>query len=210
MTTQPLHIIIPAAGRQSRWGKGTLSQVNKLVIPIRGEPLLLRTHRQLDERDHLPTVLRSPEAPTALAGTGIGHSVAAWKPGHRTAVLFGDVVWSDAALDLVLACQAAPVTWFGRSGPGKHGRRHREIFGLSFSASQQAPFRATIKAFAAMRPKGMTCGGWPLYALMQGRAWNDYIVDENFVEIDDETSDFDRPEDWLFWRKLFERERETK
>lgn len=203
-------IVIPAAGAQSRWGNGgdnTLAVANKLLVSVHGEPLLKRTGRQLKERAQTDViVICDPNDPTELPGTGLGHSVTAWaNDGKRTTVLFGDVCWSDAGLDLILACDAAAVTFFGRSGPGRYLRRHREIFGLSFPASQQAVLLNALRHFAGIRPAGMTCGGWPIYAILQGRPWNDYSVSKNFVEIDDETSDFDRPEDWIYWRRLFEK-----
>lgn len=195
-------VILPAAGSQSRWG--AYPDVNKLLLPVHGEPLLLRTRSQLFRRGVSYCLIEKNEASSPLPGTGLGNSVPHWKCDRRNTVLFADVAWSDAALDRVLECEAGGVFWFGRAEENRHGR-NREIFGLSFDPAAQDMLLHAIRVWAAMRLEGNEAGGWPVYQILSGRRPDSNIVKENFMEIDDETSDFDTPGDYRQWRKLFEK-----
>jgi hypothetical protein len=118
-------------------------------------------------------------------------------------ILFGDVAWSYEALDRVIAEDGDETKWFGRLAGGKYGR-NRELFGLSLHPKDQDDFMRKMREFAKLRPAGVNCGGWQVYRMMQGWSWDKDITNENLVIIDDETDDFDNPEQFRQWRQLFE------
>ncbi len=198
--TKPL-VIIPAAGSQSRWGD--IPDVNKLLLPVHGEALLKRTQRQISERGLSYAIQADKDAATALPDTGIGHSVSLWQPDRRLLILFGDVAWSDEALNRVVAEAGDETKWFGRLAGGKHNR-NREMFGLSLHPKDQERFRQAMIEFSKLRPPGLNCGGWQVYRMMQGWSWDKDITNDNLVIIDDETDDFDNPQQFRQWRALFE------
>jgi hypothetical protein len=195
-------IIIPAAGSQTRWG--AIPNVDKLLLPVHGEALIRRTIRQISERGLSYAIQDNKDAATALPDTGIGHSISLWKPGRRLLILFGDVAWSDEALDRVIAESGDETKWFGRLAGGKYGR-NREMFGLSLHPDDQDDFMRKMREFAKLPPPGVNCGGWQVYRMMQGWSWDRDVTNENLVLIDDETDDFDNPEQFKQWRQLFEK-----
>ena len=114
--------------------------------------------------------------------------------------MFGDVYFSDAAVGTILGTAPHSVEWFGRSHEAKAGSHWKELFGLSFNPNQHATLTTHVKYIRKMRMRlnRPDEGGWLIYRSLQGLdLGNTFPVKHtNFTEIDDETTDFDSPEDY--------------
>ena len=139
----------------------------------------------------------------------VASSAFLWDASGRTFVLFGDVRWSDAAIDAVVACRR-PWTAFARFGPSSWtGCDHGELFGFAFDAVEQGRMRAAVERVVALAEGGRLVdysGGWEVFLAAAGA--DDAFVcgadavagaGANFgrfaVTIDDETDDVDTMDD---------------
>lgn len=205
-------IIITAAGQQTRWNRHL--GVSKHMALVRGEPIIHRTIRLLHDRQQTDIILIAydeafgfdgvtvtpPSWSSTLPNTGIGISSRWWSGDSRTVILFGDVFFTEPALDTILAARPQTVLWFGRSHPLKSGSHWKELFALSFMPFAHIFFHTHIRYVRHMRERlgRSNEGGWLLYRSMQGLDLSTDMprVTTNFVEIDDETTDFDSPADY--------------
>jgi hypothetical protein len=205
--------IITAAGQQTRWN-GHLG-VSKHMALVRGEPIIHRTLRLLTERGQQDIVLIAKDsgygaygiAPivasdaTILPLTGLGVSEPHWGPG-LTVLLFGDVYFTEQAINTVINVQPAvgDVLWFGRAGEGVAGSHWKELFAVSFHYEAQANLRSHMNRVREVRDSiGRPGeGGWLVYRSLRGLNLRAYypVTAGNFVDITDETTDFDSPEDY--------------
>jgi hypothetical protein len=93
---------------------------------------------------------------------------------------------------------------YGRSGASRYsGTPYGEIFAHSFFPSDIPKHNKSLEILAeAVANKDAKKGsGWEHYKVMQGIRGRDIrrskiVIDENFVEINDWTEDFDFPEDY--------------
>jgi len=113
--------MILAGGENKRW----LGDGPKEVAPINGEPVVARAVRMCLERNITPTVIsHKPEVQRVVAPLACyleqslylldvaWHLRSRWA--KRTVILFGDVVYTDAALSAVLSCKEM-LWWFGHN-----------------------------------------------------------------------------------------------
>jgi hypothetical protein len=205
--------IITADGQQTRWNNHL--GVSKHMAVVRGEPIIHRTIRLLQDRGESDIILLAHNPDYAYGGvqittptwesilhhTGIGISAHCWHPEHRTIILFGDVYFTNQAMDTILDRDPGKaVLWFGRSHSLNVGSHWKELFGLSFNPITHVYFYRHIRHVREVRfrlNRGNE-GGWLLYRSMQGLniEGSTPVTTTNFVEIDDETTDFDSPADY--------------
>jgi hypothetical protein len=196
--------IISAAGHASRWGG-----VDKCLLELNGERLVDRTVRLLNERGIEPVVVRREDqqgswprmAEPELSGCGVDkflHAVSLWQP--RTFILFGDVWYSERAIDsIVRDSMPHRIVWWGRLGEGFYtGKPWGELYAVRFRAPQRSNvFHRACWHVRNQYEKGhlLTCLGWDvrehIYRTCPQHQW--------LVEINDNTEDFDRPEDLEAW-----------
>jgi len=225
-------IIIPAAGKQTRWeGDGS-----KHFVDVLGEPLIIRTIRQLLDRKKSEIIVLSdkgwnlgvpcisPQQRADVAETDkILSSVPYWTDADRldkTTLLFGDVCFTDKAMDTIVAAGAKKCTWFGRRNASKKtGKPYGEIFGVTIAKSYSdvfAKFCETVRKqrdVAQLMKEPRNRKHWQkrwadsrrrvherrrgtartCYEAMASTPWTKY------VEIDDMTEDFDYIEDYTTW-----------
>jgi len=205
--------IITAAGQQTRWNNHL--GVSKHMAVVRGEPIIHRTIRLLQDRGQSDIVLlaHNPEysysgvtitVPTwksILHNTGIGISAHCWSQENRTVILFGDVYFTEQAMDTILRADPdREVLWFGRSHSLQVGSHWKELFGLSFNPITHVYFYKHIRFVRDMRFRlnRQNEGGWLVYRSMQGLDIDGCypVTTTNFVEINDDTTDFDSPADY--------------
>jgi hypothetical protein len=113
-------LFIMAAGNSKRWK--TYSPGCKLEADIYGKPLIQWTIDQLKARKkHFTILTRNAIGPTRSVVHSIAVARGKWK--GTCTFLCGDVVWADAALDLVLNFNVSDYQFFGNKA---------EIFALKF------------------------------------------------------------------------------
>lgn len=211
-TTLP-DVIILAGGKATRWRATTGGQhrdFDKLDAPINGRPLLWRTIDMLAARGITPRFCGAPQSIHAAcpdlcfasASPDVCGAVAAtsgsW--GAGTAILLGDVVWSNGALDIVLSAIGKPWRFLGKAGANAWtGKAWGEIYALTVSAADAG--RITQAAGAVHAAGARSPKLWDLYDALRGRMPLDQPlavreVDQQFTEIADWTDDIDTPHDY--------------
>lgn len=216
-------LVVVCGGRCLRWGNHL--GVKKHFAPMDGVPILHRTLAQLRDEPDVFVVARSLPAPEYELGRPVvaagGCSPSAygdlrkivssrrvWNPDGQTVILFGDVWFSDAAIDKIMSC-TEPWAMFGRPGPSVHtGKSWNENFALLFDSElhgwvDQVAARTVISHRAGKVP-GVSLTQWYQHAVDRvEREWQVPPDDESsFVVVDDRTEDIDYPVDWLRWHGL--------
>lgn len=196
-------VVIMAGGKASRWSDygGTA----KHTIAPEGEKLLDRVVRQIKRHGDRPTVMfKSEERYGELDKVYGGHSY--WSADGRTVILFGDVWFTDEALDTVMTYTDEAFTVFGRFGASRRtGKPYGELYAVSFGPSEWERIVAAIERILSL---DVNPNLWALYRAMHDvpdEAMAEHIdVGDGLVVIDDWTEDFDWPHDldrWLVNRR---------
>jgi hypothetical protein len=217
MGNQTLAIII-AAGQASRWA-GYLG-IPKHLIEIDGEPIIHRAVRLLQERgvDDVYVVGPPGDSRYVIPGSQLYvpvkntahhdadkflNSKTLWNSSGRTLVVYGDVYFTDAAMDRIVGYEEQSWTLFCRFGPSKlTGTNWGECFVQSFYPQDVEEHELNLLYIADLKERQVInrCGGWEHYRAMNGM--REYLVRNphkrygKYVEIDDWTDDFDRPVDY--------------
>lgn len=209
-------VIILADGKAGRWVY-QLSTPKQLVV-LDGEVILHRTVRQLLERGEHDITITSHDSRMDVVG------VARYEPrdniyqidqfyacrdlwaGSRTPVVFlyGDVRFSDAAMDTILRHPTKDCTYFQRThGSRITGKPWKEGFAMKVVDTGMM-----LAACAAIRAE-IVAGRQPeqyhqLQGYLEGCGMGLYFEQEigpHGVEIDDETDDLDIPSDAERWER---------
>jgi len=213
-----MRAIIIAAGEGSRWGDYT--GVPKHLVKVDGEPILYRTIRLLKENSVNEIIVVGP-LDSRYNPNGVNlfvpvkhqeyadadkflSSEILWNHVGRTITLFGDVFFSKDAITKIVSNNRTSWTVFGRSGRSEFtGTPYGEIFAHSFFPNDIPKHKECLNILVdAVKAKDAKKGnGWEHYKVMRGVRGRDIkksknIIDENFIEIDDWTEDFDFPEDY--------------
>ncbi len=218
--------VILCAGTGDRWDNHF--DMPKHFAPLLGEPLLERTIRQVFARDasaDIRIIVRDTaddryaypgcqlvEAdlhPELGDADKLVSSVHAWHKSGRTAVLLGDVFYTDEVLDRILGSDSDDWVMFGRpTGSKFSGKKWNENFALSFWSQHHQMIRDSADRLVALHAKGKVgrlshstwfraavgvpddeVGTWDINPMRFG----------HFEVCDDWTEDIDRPEDWEQW-----------
>lgn len=216
--------LIICAGDATRWGN--YLGVPKHFVPVDDEePLLYRTVRQARERGLAPIVVSRADDEYKIPGATqyiakldprnfdadkFLSSWELWDSDERTLVLYGDVFFTDAAMDTIaehdrrewmLFCRPFP-SWFT-------GKPYGECFAHSFWPEHWAEHLAAFGRIIDLRRAGILtrCGGWEHHKAMCG--FGDAVIADMYtlaasrrVVIDDHTDDFDCSYDYDTWKAL--------
>lgn len=215
-------IIILCAGEATRW-KDYLG-TKKHLIEINGETLLKRTTRLLNERgmndisvitkeydERYDTEYSNQEVvkidyeKNADADKFLS-SKHLWNKGGRTVILYGDVYFTEEAINTILKFDKKHWTLFAREKASQiTGTKWGECFAISFYPEYADVFESKLREIAELKKQGRIrrCGGWEVYRAMVGLNLNKHKVTKNFVEINDFTEDFDFPSDFDSWINNF-------
>ena len=214
-----------AGGQESRWN-GFLN-IHKHLIKIDGERLIDRMVRLVRERlenpditmvafypeydiDGVKRVQPIPLEQQTKLTSGANESANHWSETNRTIVLYGDVFYSNHAMDQICVHWSDNPTFFGRQkGSQITGCYWGEIFAFSFLPKNHADVLNAIHiSKKAAESTNQKSAGWQIYRALHGLPliveanWNEKTdMAGDFVEIDDFTEDFDRPEDFTEWFK---------
>lgn len=216
-----LRVIVAAAGSQAKWGGhlGAPSHFAPARSSLDGterEPLLGRTLRLLAERAIRDVWVTAPigadEAYVRLADAHGARCVARgaardefvstrdlWSPVGRTLILYGDVWFTEEALDTVL-CPWPGARFFGREhGSAVTGAPWGEAFAVSWEAGDVLLLDELLADVRAAQDRGQAdaSAGWSLLRALQGTPLQHHIaLGPWWVEIDDATDDIDTPGDY--------------
>jgi len=218
-------VLILAAGDGTRWSN--FRDNPKHLVEVEGERLIDRTVRQYlqytddvivvgsDERYLIPRAqLFIPDRPMEFVYPitkprpwremdKFASSMHLWEEG-RTVLVYGDVYFTDQAVKTVMENKEE---WkcFCRTKPSQvTGKNCKEIFAYSLMPEHHREFKYAIEYL--MRGK-TAAGGWSLFRYLTTKNENvnvNYEVmfnNNNFIEIDDWTDDFDFPNDLIEWEK---------
>ena len=213
-----MRVIVIAAGEGTRWGNHL--GVPKHLIEIEGEVLLARTVRQFaaytadvvvvgpDERYlippgrlHVPTITPSNGGVDKFLS-----SKHLWNPEGRTVVAYGDVWFSDEAVDQIVGFWEHEWRLFARVGASTvTGCAWGECFAQSFWAAHHAEHLKALELVRDLEACGEIGrgGGWEHYRAMCGAKTatrlGHHADQGRLTPIDDWTDDFDSPTDYDRW-----------
>lgn len=206
--------IIMSAGNGKRWNN--YMGVPKQYVDINGEPLLHRTVRMLKERGIKDIYITDKEAPGSttykptLTDYEIDMFAGCLELWEETGAMFlyGDVYYTEEAINKIVNNKSKTWHYFGRSEASETGKDHAEIFAIKIPEKYVSDFKEVVFKIRNQVEKGIHRRGlgWHTYMELTGRNHNipveelrHVLADEdliNFTEINDETDDFDYPEDY--------------
>lgn len=215
-------VIVLADGKADRW---TLSTPKHLMV-LGGEVIFHRTVRQLFARGVRDVVVTSHDSRMDLAGVTryvpqdniyqIDQFYACrdlWLKSTTPIVfLYGDVRFSDAAMDTILCHSTRDYTYFQRTrGSQITGKPWKE--GFAMKVANIGLLRAACEAIRAEIVAGRQVDRHhQLQGYLEGRGTGVYFEREigpHGVEINDETDDLDIPEDVERWERSVAAWRQT-
>ncbi|HOB90284.1 MAG TPA: hypothetical protein PKG74_03080 [Candidatus Colwellbacteria bacterium] len=192
-------IAILAAGTTKSWDRHS--------VKIGGETLLERIVRQLKSRGDFDIVISSNkigdhaiegsrEIVNPLTGNDLG-CFYGLKDLNPDLFIFGDVYFTDRAIDRILAGEDH---FFGRTSESG-SKRYGEMFAVRPDADFWNFLEIAWTAYQAGKLKRLW--SWDLYSMMRGKNFYQFGNTGDFTEIKDETEDFDKPEDLEKWFNLY-------
>ena len=121
--------------------------------------------------------------------------------------LYGDVFYSPNAIKTIIESKTDNVLFFGSRNLNRHDnfKEWEEPFG--FKVVNQRLFRAGIEACKELVDEGKTKRepiSWELYRVINGYPVNEHIIGDNYVAIDDITTDIDTLEELEEFKEKFE------
>jgi hypothetical protein len=193
-----MKIIILAAGAGTRWNNYLGGP--KYLPPVDGEPILHRTKRLLNERGQSNIIVSGVDVPIYPNELEIDRFYGTrhlWE--ENNLFLYGDCYYTEHAIDTILKHKG--LMFFGRRGRTKI-KKWSEIFGIRFNNDE------ILKSLEIVRQKYISgeikrCIGWELYRQLMGIDLKIHKITTNFVDINDITDDFDSPEEYDLWIKMY-------
>jgi len=211
-----MRAIIIAAGDATRWGNHL--NTKKHFVKVDNEPIIHRTVRLLTERGVSDIYIVGPDEgeykipntqlfiPTKNSNNhGVDkflNSEELWSKEDRTVVLYGDVFFTDAAMDSIVNYTDSNWTLFCRfTNSMLTGSTYGECFAQSFYPNEieihKEKLLLVVESVNSRHLK--KSGGWEHYRAMNnivGRELRQHNIYEKYFIIDDWTEDFDFPEDY--------------
>jgi hypothetical protein len=190
---------------------------------VNGERVIDRIVRQLAERGITDIGIICPPIPGYdIAGTyrvpprhtEWGHEALngqhLWHDSHRTLQVYGDTVFSDAAMDTIVGYQERRFMMFGRWGNGAIKGGGGELFAFSLWPEQREEWHDALEMAFALKARGIIrrAGAWEGYRIMGGargrRVGLHRLYPAVFTHIGAPTDDFDNLRQWEKLRPMFE------
>lgn len=210
------HAIIIAAGEASRWGD--YLGVPKHFAPVNDEPIIERTVRLLRGfKDTEIFVVAPDDKRYGIEGSNLFtpnknysnydadkflNSRKLWNTNGRTIVFYGDVYFTEDAINRIMAYEEKSWRLFGRAFKSElTGTPFGECFAQSFYNENIPEHDAALRRIVNLYARGIIsrCGGWEHYRAILGlpdSLMEKHLVGDKFENIDDWTDDFDWPSDY--------------
>lgn len=220
--------LIMAGGADEKWTSlGGASR--RHFQRVCGERVIDRIVRQLRERGvddigiicppdtgyDVPGTWRVPPTHDAWGREGL-NAEDRWSDTERTLMLYGDTIFTDAAMDVIVGYDVRRFMMFGRYDRGFRPEPWRikggggELFAFSFWPEQRAEWRGAMEAAISLRDRGITkrAGAWEAYRYLGGArgtaVGRHQLYRRVFTNLRDMTDDFDTPAQFEKLRSLFE------
>ena len=163
-------LILAGGGRTGLRWPAPPGVVPRHMVPIRGEPMIHRTTRMLAERgiedirvfadpsdtDYIiaPAVHEHPRVPERPGRTFVQEwepSMHRWPDEGRCMILYGDVYFSDALMDAMVADDGDPWNVYARYGASTHhDKEYGEIVGAHIVGNSACDMIAELVAVMAL------------------------------------------------------------
>ena len=209
-------LIIMASGSGSRWNN--YIGVPKHLVEIDGERILDRIVRLFkgfaitiignDERYEVEgaRLIIPKEAEGANVNERCMEFKHLWNKNGRTVVVLGDCYITDEAAQTIIS-EDSGMKFFGReNGSRLTGCNWGEMFAHSFYAEDIKEYEDSFTLSEALYKEGKTQRNewWEHYRVCDGQDPTKHTVGDRFIEIDDMTDDFDKPEDYDNFMRNYE------
>jgi len=214
-----MRAIIIAAGTATRWAN--YLDTPKHLISIDGEPILYRTVRLLKENNVTDIHIVGPvDNRYKVDGCSLFvpvknskmhdadkflNSETLWSSVDRTIILFGDVYFTENAINTIINLKENTWLAYGRFfGSTITGSKYGELFGHSFYPEHIDNHKKALSRVVNLVDKRLAKkgNGWEHYRAMQSIPDSEVRIHrryDNFIEINDWTEDFDYPNDYDMW-----------
>ena len=209
-----MRALLLADGQATRW----TSPTPKHLVTIDGEVLLSRTVRQLRERGLRDVWITSHNPQYRVPGTRryepannihkIDQFYACrelWAALKADVVfLYADVWFSDSAMDTIVNHPTTDVSYFQRTGKSLiTGKPWKE--GFAMKVRNKDKFLSVLETIRFEIESGrQTDQHHQIQGFIEGHGTGEYfeaVIGPHGVEIDDETDDFDTPDDIAIWER---------
>lgn len=133
-----------------------------------------------------------------------------WHDSQRTLQVYGDTLFSDAAMDLIVSDARREFTMYGRWGNGLIKGGGGELFAFSLYPEHREPWHDALEMAFALKARGIIrrAGAWEGYRIMGGargrRVGLHRLYPHVFTHIGPPTDDFDNLRQWQKLRPMFE------
>lgn len=212
MMGEKKRVIIAAAGKGSRWDN--YLGIDKHFVEIDGEPIIKRTVRLLNKMGIDDICVVGPDDRYKIEGSELYipkltpeyydadkflSSKDLWLEDGKTILLFGDVYFTERALDTIVNHSHQDWLAFGRPFESEITGGCGEIFAHSFYPGHIREHEAALNLLVDYYNRDILqrISGWEHYRVMVGMSGAEvrrHIIADRFVIIDDWTDDFDIPE----------------
>ena len=187
--------IIMADGKGTRWNN--YNDIPKHFAEVRGEPIIVRTIRLLNEMDPGSSVIVTShderyDIPGSLRHEPINNVLeidrfTAELIEDDVCFLYGDTYYSESALHEIINKETQDMHFFGNSKSIVAVKvKDGELFRKHVSRVRQLYLEGAIKK----------CIGWQVYQSFTGLPFEEKIIGPNFTVLDDDTEDFNTPEEY--------------
>lgn len=185
--------IIMADGAETRWKRHL--GIHKWEININGETLIERTSRLLRERDPLAEIIITTHEKIEVEDVKIHvpqnncfeidrFTEELVKPG--VCFLYGDVYYTEQAINIIVSEIVETISFLGNE---------KKIFAVKVEDDELFKRHLRKVREAYINDEIEECIGWELYHSIQGMPLESREIGSGFVRIEDETRDFNYPED---------------
>lgn len=137
------------------------------------------------------------------------NGIAFWSDSDRTLMVYGDTIFSERAMDIIVGYTPRQFRMFGRFGNGVIKGGGGELFAFSFWPEQHGTWVEAVRESFRLRDAGVIkrAGSWEGYRIMGGATGADVgrhrLYRSVFTHIGDRiTDDFDTPAQFAKLRAL--------
>ena len=120
--------------------------------------------------------------------------------------LYGDVLYTRKAIETIVNSKTNYVLMFGSFNLNRKDNLKEWEEPYGFKVVNTRVFKAGIEACKELKDEGLTKRepiSWELYRLINGYPVNKHIIKDNYVPIDDLTTDFDTKEELKKFKEMY-------